>query len=100
MQKLDEILSMIKVNDYLGKKEEKEDKKCNTVLWAFAIIGAIAAIAGIAYAVYRYFTPDYLEDFEDDFDDDFDDDFFEDEDDDETVGKDAVDKAAKPASAE
>ena len=40
--------------------------------------------AGIAYAVYRYFTPDYLEDFEDDFDeDDFDDDFFDDEDDEE-----------------
>ena len=36
-------------------------------------------MAGIAYAVYRFFTPDYLEDFEDDFDDDFDDDFFEDD---------------------
>ena len=30
--------------------------------------------------VYRYLTPDYLEDFEDDFDDDFDDEFFEEED--------------------
>ena len=40
-----------------------------------------AAVAAIAYGVYRFFTPDYLEDFEDDFDDDFDDDFFEDEDD-------------------
>ena len=39
------------------------------------------AVAGIAYAVYRYFTPDYLDDFDDeDFEDeDFDDDF-EDED--------------------
>ena len=37
----------------------------------------------IAYAVYRYLKPDYLEDFEDDFDDDFDDDFFEDEDEDD-----------------
>jgi hypothetical protein len=42
-----------------------------------AIVGAVAAVAGIAYTVYRFFTPDYLEDFEDDFDDDFDDDFFE-----------------------
>ena len=33
-----------------------------------------------AYAVYSFFTPDYLEDFEEDFDDDFDDDFFDDED--------------------
>ncbi len=41
----------------------------------------VAAVAGIAYAVYRFVTPDYLEDFEDDFDDDFDD-YFEDEDED------------------
>ena len=44
-----------------------------------AIIGAIAAVAGIAFAVYKFFTPDYLEDFEDDFDDDFDYDFDDDE---------------------
>ena len=50
-------------------------------MWVFAIIGAVAAVAAISYAVYRYFTPDYLEDFEDDFADDFEDDFFEDEDD-------------------
>ena len=38
-------------------------------------------MAGIAYAVYRYFTPDYLDDFDDDdFDDeDFDDDFEDEE---------------------
>ena len=36
--------------------------------------------AAIAYAVYCFFTPDYLEDFEEDFDDDFDNDFFSDED--------------------
>ena len=36
-----------------------------------AIIGAVAAVAGIAFAVYRFFAPDYLEDFEEDFDDDF-----------------------------
>ena len=39
----------------------------------------LAAVAGIAYAVYRSLTPDYLEDFDDDFHEDFDDDFFEDE---------------------
>ena len=43
------------------------------------IIGFIAVVAAIAYAVYRYLTPDYLEDFDDDFDEDFDDDFFEEE---------------------
>lgn len=51
----------------------------STLIKIFAIIGAIAAIAGILYGLYCYFTPDYLEDFEeDDFDDE---DFFEDEDD-------------------
>ena len=45
-------------------------------------VSEVAAVAGIAYAVYRFFTPDYLEDFEDDFDDDFDD-YFEDEDNEE-----------------
>lgn len=44
------------------------------------MIGAVAAVAGIAYAVYRFFAPSYLDEFEDDFDDDeFDDDFFDDE---------------------
>lgn len=68
------------LGDMLKKQEEvKEEKKCHTLLWVFAIIGAIVAIAAVAYAVYRYFTPDYLEDFEEDFEDDFDDDFFADD---------------------
>lgn len=78
LNKLDEILDNARVNELLGRKKE-EEKKCNKLLWVFAVIGAIVAVAGIAYAVYRYLTPDYLEDFEDNFDDDFDDDFFEDE---------------------
>lgn len=79
MNKLENLVELTKLNELLGKKEE-EKKKCNVLLWVLAIIGAVAAIAGIAYAVYRYFTPDYLEDFEDDFEDEFDD--LEDEDDD------------------
>ena len=70
MTKVDELIAA------LTKKEEERTK--NTVLWALAIIGAVAAVAGIAYAVYRFLTPDYLEDFEEYFDDDFDD-YFEDE---------------------
>lgn len=42
------------------------------------VVGIITLIAGIAVAVYKYLTPDYLDDF-DEFDDDFDDDFFEDD---------------------
>ena len=78
MSRVEEIVNATKLNDLLHRKEE-EDKKKNCILWVLAIIGAVAAVAGIAYAVYRFCTPDYLEDFEDDFDDDFDDDFFEDE---------------------
>lgn len=77
MNKLENILELSKINELLGKKEEK--KKCNVWLWVLAVIGAVAAVAAIAYAVYRYLTPDYLEDFEDDFEDEFEDDFFEDE---------------------
>ena len=82
MNKLESMIEMTKLNELLGKKEE-EKKKCNVLLWVFAIGGAVAAVAAICYAVYRYFTPDYMVDFEDDFEDDFeeddDDDFFVDE---------------------
>ena len=65
-----------KIEDLLAALKKKEDEKeKNTVLWVLAII---AAVAGIAFAVYHFFAPDYLEDFEEDFDDDFDD-YFEDE---------------------
>ena len=68
-----------KIEDLLAALKKKEDEKeKNTVLWVLAIIGAVAAVSGIAFAVYRFFAPDYLEDFEEDFDDDFDD-YFEDE---------------------
>lgn len=80
LNRVEEIINSTKFNDFLHRKEEEEKKK-NCILWALAIVGAVAAIAAIAYGVYRFFTPDYLEDFEDDFDDDFDDDFFEDDDD-------------------
>ena len=71
-----------KIEDLLAALKKKEDEKeKNTVLWVLAIIGAVAAVAGIAFAVYKYLTPDYMDDFDEDFDDDFDDDFFDDEDD-------------------
>lgn len=84
INKLDDVLENAGVNELLGRKKV-EEKKANKLLWALAIIGAIAAVAAIAYAVYRYLTPDYLEDFEDDFDDDFDDDFFDDDDEEEAA---------------
>lgn len=65
-----------------GYMNDKECRSESFLVKFLAVIGAITIIAGIAYAVYRYFTPDYLEDLEDDFDDYFDDDDeFVDEDD-------------------
>ena len=69
-----ELVNATIITSLLAKREEDE-KKPNTIIWVLAIIGAIAAVAGIAFAVYKFFTPDYLEDFEEDFDDDFDYDF-------------------------
>lgn len=85
MNKMEELLSQTKLCDILNKKPVvvvKDEKKCkNKLVCVFAVIGIIAALAGIGYAIYKYFKPDYLEDFEDDFeDDDFDDDFFEEDD--------------------
>ena len=60
----EELMSMTKLNELLKKKEEEKKKPCKLV-WIFAIIGVIVAVAAIAYAVYRYFTPDYYDDFED-----------------------------------
>ena len=79
MEKLSDLLEMAKVSDIIATKKEKEDNK---IVWALAIIGAIAAVAGIAFAVYKYLTPDYMDDFDEDFDDDFDDDDDDDDEDD------------------
>ncbi len=79
-EKMDNFLSSVKLNELLRKEEECEKKK-SKLLWICAIAGAVVAVVAIAYGVYRFFTPDYLEDFEDDFDDDFEEeDFFDDED--------------------
>lgn len=75
--KIEDLLNAAKVNELIHKKELEEKNK-NTIMITLAVIGAIAAVAGIAYAVYKYFTPDYLEDFDDDdYSDSFDDDFIE-----------------------
>lgn len=75
MSKVEELIAETKLKELLNKKEDEKQK--STIIWVLAIIGAVAAVAGIAYAVYRFLTPDYLEDFEEDFDDDFDDYFSE-----------------------
>ena len=46
MSKLENMMDMVKINDFLGKKEDKQ--KCNVILWVLAIVGAVAAVAAIA----------------------------------------------------
>ena len=68
--RIDEILAELRLRE--------EEKHKNKLLWILAIIGTVAAFLAIAYAIYRFFAPDYLEEFEDDFDDGFDE-YFDDE---------------------
>ena len=75
MSKFEDMITAAKLQEVFGKKDECKAKK--VVVWVLAIVGVIAAVAGIAYAVYRFLTPDYLEDFEDEFEDEFEDDFVE-----------------------
>ena len=80
LMKLDELVSSMK------KKEEKS-KTRDAIVIALAILGVVAAVAGIAYAVYRFVTP-----AEDEFDDDFDDDDLIVFDEDEDEASEAADK--------
>ena len=75
MQKIDELVANAKLKGLLKKEEEKKSKVC----WVLVSILAVAAVVGIAYALYKYLTPKYYDEFDDDFEyEDFDDDFFED----------------------
>ena len=94
MKNLEELLAMAKLNSLIEKKEDEQFKK---VLWALAIIGALAVIAGVAVAVYRYLTPDYLDDIDDEFEDDFFDDEEDEEDEEEAVEEEEVKEEEAPA---
>ena len=84
------------------KKEEEKEKKCNLVMCIAGTVLVIAAIAGIAYAVYRFVKKDEFDDYEDDFEDefDYDDDFFDEEDDfeEEVEEAEAVEEAVEEAA--
>ena len=92
LNKKEELINMTKLNELLNKKEA-EEKKTSKVVWIFCNHRYyLQQFAAAVYGVYRFFTPDYLEDFEDDFEDDYDDDFFEDEEDEEEPAKPAEKK--------
>ena len=67
-EKLDDLKGMLADKGLYPKKEEK---KTNPLVIILAVIGAIAFIAAIAYAVYYFFIPEDSEYFEDFDDDDF-----------------------------
>ena len=81
MNKMEELMNMAKITEFLKKQESCDKKK--KVLWIVAIIGVVAAIAVAAYFIYKFFAPDYMDDFEDEFEDEFEEDFFDDDDEDE-----------------
>ena len=72
MKKIDEVTVV--------KEDECVEEAKNAFLSIALIVGVLTIIVGICIAVYKYLTPDYLDDF-DDYDDDFDDSFFDEDDD-------------------
>ena len=93
MKSFEDLIALAGINSLMAKKEDEQVKK---VLWILAIIGAVAVVAGIAVAVYRYLSPDYLDDIEDEFEDDF----FDDDDDDEDDEDEEEETAEEPAAEE
>ena len=82
MNKIENLIDMAKLNELLGKKEEKKNKS-NVLVWLFGVIGMGAAVCAMGYAVYRYLAPDWLEDFGEEFEEEF-----EDEDEEEDIYED------------
>ena len=63
MSRVEDLINAAKTNEMLGELlhiKKEEEKKQNVIMWILIIAGAVVAVAGIAYAVYRFFTPDYL----------------------------------------
>ena len=75
-KKIEELLNTAKINALLHPTKNEAAKKDNPYIVVLVIVGAIALIAAIAYAVYYFFVPDKLVDFEDDFDDVYGDEIF------------------------
>lgn len=57
------------------KKLLNEDKKMNPIVVVLIVVGVIVILAAVAYALYRFFTRNKLEEL-DEFEDEFEDDFF------------------------
>jgi len=68
------------MNNLMGEhKLILESSSKRKLVRILAVVGGLAIIFTVAFAVYRYFSKqDYIDDFDDDFDDDYDDDFSDD----------------------
>ena len=53
MNKMEDLINMTKLNELLNKKEEVEEKKTSKVVWIFAIIGIVAAVAAAGMGLQR-----------------------------------------------
>ena len=76
-----ELIDVSKLTNLVGNVGKKEIVvKEKTSCWkiVLGVVVGVAAVAGIAYAVYRYFNPDLDDEFMDDFEDwDQDEDMFD-----------------------
>ena len=52
-------------------KSKAGDRQKSLLQSALTVIGVIAVISVVLYAIYRFFAPDYLDEFEEEFDEDF-----------------------------
>ena len=50
LSRVEELMNTSRINELMHKREEDE-KKRNCILWILAIIGAVAAVAGIAVSL-------------------------------------------------
>ena len=51
--KIEELIAASKLNELLHKKDvEESKKKSNVIIIVLAVIGAVAALAAIVYAIY------------------------------------------------
>lgn len=87
-------VSKAKFQELVDAVKAKNKETENKLIWCLALIGGALIVALIAYAVYRFLTPDYYDDYDDDdFDDDFDDDDFEEVEDEEDSDDDSAEEA-------
>ena len=68
-----ELIDLTKLTNMINNMKEKEIvvKEKHTCDWKkiACVVGVVAAVAGVAFAIYRYFKKDYEDEFMDDFDD-------------------------------